>query len=213
MRQERVSNGSIRSSALWGKPSKWESRSSALWGKGKGSLIALIVAAMVMVAPITATAGSGKSGSTGGKGGIKAYLSPGLLRAAQTNPNATFDVIVQGKRGNSSKDVASSVSKAKSQNRQGRRAPQALRLDRRRRGPAHGQADRRTRVTLGGHGHHLRLCCGSLRLLEQAAVGSRIRRRRGLVPDQRPRMPRRSRSSTPGWSRGGPTSAAGWSLK
>jgi hypothetical protein len=42
MRQERGSNGSIRSSALWGKPSKGESLSSALWGKGGRGIVATL---------------------------------------------------------------------------------------------------------------------------------------------------------------------------
>ena len=45
MRLNGSSNGSTRSSALWGKPSKGETRSSALWGKGgRGSIVALVVA-------------------------------------------------------------------------------------------------------------------------------------------------------------------------
>jgi serine protease AprX len=113
MRQERGSNGSIRSSALWGKPSKGETRSSALWGKGGRGLVSAVIAAVVMVTPVAATAGSGSGSSSNG---IKAYLSSGLLRAAQSNPEATFDVIVQATRGKSSANAASEVADAKKKN-------------------------------------------------------------------------------------------------
>src|SRR5918996_155539 len=83
MRQERGSNGSIRSSALWGKPSKGETRSSALWGKGGRGIVALLAVAM-MVTPMAAVAGSGSSGKGNGlDASVKAYLSPSLLRTAQ----------------------------------------------------------------------------------------------------------------------------------
>jgi serine protease AprX len=112
MRQERGSNGSTRSSALWGKPSKGESRSSALWGKGGRGLMSAVLAAMVMVTPVAATAGSSGSSTNG----IKAYLSNGLLRAAQSKPNATFDVIVQATRGKSTASAAADVADAKAKN-------------------------------------------------------------------------------------------------
>jgi serine protease AprX len=113
MRQEPRSNGSIRSSALWGKP-KGEIRSSALWGKGGRGLVTAVIAATVLMTPVAATAGKGSSSSSANS--VKAYLSSGLLRAAQANPNTTFDVIVQGTRGKSSSSVAADVSTAKKQN-------------------------------------------------------------------------------------------------
>jgi serine protease AprX len=117
MRQERGSNGSIRSSALWGKPSKGETRSSALWGKGGRGIVATLAVAMVMVAPMAAVAGSGSSGKGNGlDASVKAYLSPSLLRTAQLNPNATFNVIVQGSKGKSSSTVASEVTSARKAN-------------------------------------------------------------------------------------------------
>ena len=118
MRQERGSNGSVRSSALWGKPSKGETRSSALWGKGGRGIVATLAVAMVMVTPMAAVAGSGPS-SGKGKGldaSVKAYLSPSLLRTAQLNPNATFNVIVQGAKGKSSSAVGSEVAAARKAN-------------------------------------------------------------------------------------------------
>jgi serine protease AprX len=113
MRQERGSNGSTRASALWGKPSKGETRFSALWGKGGRGLVSAAIAAMVMVTPVAATA-SGSGSSTGN--GIKAYLSSGLLRAAQSKPAATFDVIVQATRGKSTASAAADVADVKKQN-------------------------------------------------------------------------------------------------
>jgi serine protease AprX len=111
MRQERGSNGT-RSSALWGKPSKGQTRSSALWGKGGRGLVSAVIAAMVMVTPVAATAGSG----SGSSNGIKAYLSSGLLRAAQSKPGATFDVIVQATPGKSTATAAADVADARKQN-------------------------------------------------------------------------------------------------
>src|ERR687891_2479680 len=116
MRQERGSNGSIRSSALWGKPSKGETRSSALWGKGGRGIVALLAVAM-MVTPMAAVAGSGSSGKSNGlDASVKAYLSPSLLRTAQLNPKATFNVIVQGSKGKSSAAVGSEVAAARKAN-------------------------------------------------------------------------------------------------
>jgi len=116
MRQERGSNGSIRSSALWGKPSKGETRTSALWGKGGRGIVATLAVALVMVTPMAAVAGPGSSGKGSG-GSMKAYLSPGLLESAQANPKAIFDVIVQGTRGESSSDVAEEVSDVREDDR------------------------------------------------------------------------------------------------
>jgi serine protease AprX len=79
--------------------------------------VATLAVAIVMVTPMAAVAGSGSSGK--GKGGdpsIEAYLSPGLLDAAQDNPKATFDVIVQGARNESSSGVAAEVADVRAQN-------------------------------------------------------------------------------------------------
>jgi serine protease AprX len=105
MRQEPGSNGSTRSSALWGKGSKGEKRMSALWGKGGRGLVATLTLAVSLAAPVAATADSGKQE-------LAAYLSPGLYEAAQANPKGTFDVIVQG-REESSAGVASEVGEAR----------------------------------------------------------------------------------------------------
>jgi serine protease AprX len=92
MRHDRGSSGDLRWSALWGKPSKGEARSSALWGKGGRGFLATLVVAVGLAAPVAyADSGSGSPS-------FKAYTTPGLLGAAEANPNATFQVIVEGDR-------------------------------------------------------------------------------------------------------------------
>jgi serine protease AprX len=106
MRLNGSSNGSTRSSALWGKPSKGETRSSALWGKGGRGFIVALVLALSLAMPLVAVAGvSSYRHDTS----IKAYLSPGLLDAVKARPNATYDVIVQAERGDTTAQVASDV--------------------------------------------------------------------------------------------------------
>jgi serine protease AprX len=110
MRLNGSSNGSTRSSALWGKPSKGETRSSALWGKGgRGSIVALVFA-VALAAPLAAVAGSS---SRNQDKDIKAYLSPGLLDAIKANPEATYEVIVQARRGDTTAEVADEVTDAR----------------------------------------------------------------------------------------------------
>jgi Subtilase family len=87
MRQDRGSNGSLRWSALWAKPSKGETRGSALWGKGGRGFLATLVVALGLAAP----AAYADSGS-----GFKAYTTPGLIAQAQASPKSTFDVILVG---------------------------------------------------------------------------------------------------------------------
>ena len=111
MRLKGSSKGETRSSALWGKPSKGETRSSALWGKGGRGVALMLLVAVVFGAPIAASA---ERSSRSHDMRIRAYLSPGLLEKAQAAPNKTFDVIVQGSRGETSGDVASDVRAARS---------------------------------------------------------------------------------------------------
>jgi serine protease AprX len=105
MRPDEEKNATVRSSAIWTKPD--ETRSSALWGKGGRGLLSVLVLVLAIAAPTAALADEGTS--TAGDASIKAYLSPGLLTAAQENPARTFDVIVQGSAGKSSADVAGAV--------------------------------------------------------------------------------------------------------
>jgi serine protease AprX len=102
MRQVNGTRGSLRGSALWGKP-KGESRSSALWGKpGRGFVILALVAALA--APVAATAGPGRSVQA-----ARAIVPASLLADAQAHPAKAFSVIVQGSRGTKSSAVAGDV--------------------------------------------------------------------------------------------------------
>jgi serine protease AprX len=87
MRHERPSNpGEARSSALWGKGTGGQSRGSALWGRGGRSGIALLALVVSVVIPAAGIAGEKQH----------AAVPADLMAAAQANPDATFDVIVQG---------------------------------------------------------------------------------------------------------------------
>ena len=90
MRHERPSNaGEARSSALWGKGSGGQSRGSALWGRGgRGKMAVLLALAVSIVIPASGIAGEKQ----------QAAVPADLLAQAQANPDATFDVIVQGRR-------------------------------------------------------------------------------------------------------------------
>jgi serine protease AprX len=85
MRQGHGSNGSTRSSALWGKPSKGDTRSSALWGKGGRGFAALVVLVLALVAPSTAWA--------------DAFVPQSLLDQAAAEPAAKLHVIIVGAAG------------------------------------------------------------------------------------------------------------------
>jgi serine protease AprX len=107
MRQVNGTRGSLRGSALWGKP-KGESRSSALWGKpGRGFAILALVAALA--APLAATAGPGRSVQA-----AQALVPASLMTDAEAHPTQVFSVIVQGSRGTKSSSVGSAVSASKS---------------------------------------------------------------------------------------------------
>ena len=103
MRQVSGTRGTLRGSALWGKP-KGESRSSALWGKpGRGFVVMALVVALA--APVAATAGSsGRSAQ-----GNRAIVPASLMAEAQAHPDQIFSVIVQGKHGTKSSSVANAV--------------------------------------------------------------------------------------------------------
>jgi serine protease AprX len=73
-------------------------RQSALWGKGGRGLATLVVVALALTAPVGATASS-----------RAAYTTPGLLAAAQADPSAIFDVIIQGDGENATGAIASIV--------------------------------------------------------------------------------------------------------
>jgi serine protease AprX len=110
MRLNGSSTRETRSSASWGKPAKGETRSSALWGKsGRGLALTLLVA-VALGAPMAA--GAGRSSNPHDLE-VRAYLSPGLPEKAQASPNATFDVIIEGSRGETTAEVAADVRSAR----------------------------------------------------------------------------------------------------
>jgi|GEM_PF-623368 len=105
MRQSRANRSGERSNALWGRGSRGESRSNALWGRGgRRAGVALATAVTVFTCAATAAIAGGGSKTTPlpGLGALKAYVSGSLISAIEQNPDATYDVIVQGdKKGNS----------------------------------------------------------------------------------------------------------------
>jgi serine protease AprX len=84
----------VRASALWGSGKRGTgSRSNALWGNGKRRTALLATLVLTLVVPLGASAVPGPT-----KGG-GAFVAPGVLTSAQSNPNDTVAVIVQGKGG------------------------------------------------------------------------------------------------------------------
>ena len=93
----------VRASALWGSGKRGDgSRSNALWGNGKRRTALLATLALTLVVPLGASAG-------GGSKDIQAFVAPGLLTSAQSNPADTFSVIVQGKGGNQAAHAVADV--------------------------------------------------------------------------------------------------------
>jgi serine protease AprX len=105
MRHDVNRGGEVRSSALWGKRSG--ARSSALWGKGGRGFVAVVALAMVFMAPTAGFAGSGSTSSGTDSG--TAVVPNSLLSKAKSNPKKSFRVIVQGRPGRSSSDVAAAA--------------------------------------------------------------------------------------------------------
>jgi serine protease AprX len=101
MRHERPTTQGERSSALWGRGGR-ETRSSALWGRGGRSTVALFALVVSVIIPAAGIASSG-SGDRG------AVVPAELLAAATANPDAKFDVIVQGDKSHRSPDIAKDV--------------------------------------------------------------------------------------------------------
>ena len=100
--------GTSRGNALWGRGGRQGSRTRGPAVAGRIALLVAITALAVPAAGIAGTNGDhgqsqdgngnrdGMSQVAGNDGG--GYVTPGLLAQAQANPNATFRVIVQGKR-------------------------------------------------------------------------------------------------------------------
>lgn len=95
MRHERPTTTGERSSALWGRGGR-ETRNSALWGRGGRSSVALLALVVSVIIPAAGIAGEKQL----------AAVPADLLQAAEANEGATFDVIIQGAKGESSDDVA-----------------------------------------------------------------------------------------------------------
>jgi serine protease AprX len=93
----------VRASALWGSGKRGTgSRSNALWGNGKRRTALLATLVLTLVVPLGASAvPSAKSAD--------AYVAPDVLTSAQSRPNDTFAVIVQGKGGNQAAHAVADV--------------------------------------------------------------------------------------------------------
>jgi serine protease AprX len=102
MRRDRACSSGTRSSALWGRGSKSESRSSALWGRRGGRASVVVAAALALAVPV-----AGVAGSNGHPAG--ALVTPSLIKGAHATPDATFNVIVEGTQGASSKGIGDDV--------------------------------------------------------------------------------------------------------
>jgi serine protease AprX len=98
---------STRGSALWGKNQGGDSRNSALWGKG-GRGAAILLASVALLA-FPAVAGAAKDKDLPD---VTAAVSPDLLAAAQNDPKASFDVIVQGDGTDKSVHLADKLAKS-----------------------------------------------------------------------------------------------------
>lgn len=111
MRTDPSFRGDVRSSALWGR--RGESRSNALWGRGGRGRVTLLALALVFVIPIAGSAATGRDrdGDRGSRVNATAIVPPSLLAAAKADPDKTFKVIVQGRRGHSSGAVSEDVSR------------------------------------------------------------------------------------------------------
>ncbi len=101
MRKEVGTKGESRSSALWGKRSGSRGHAArSSMGRGFASFLVLLVA---VAGPLAST------GTSAGQKDYKAYVTPTLLTAAQSHPNKSFKVIVQGDGSTSSAGVGNSV--------------------------------------------------------------------------------------------------------
>ena len=93
----------VRASALWGSGKRGTgSRSNALWGNGKRRTALLTTLALTLALPLSAAAVPGPKN-------VEAFVAPGLLASAQTQPAETFSVIVQGKGGNQAAHAVADV--------------------------------------------------------------------------------------------------------
>ena len=93
----------VRASALWGSGKRGTgSRSNALWGNGKRRTALLATLVLTLVVPLGASAVPGPKV-------VQAFVAPGLLSSAQSDPANKFSVIVQGKGGNQAAHAVADV--------------------------------------------------------------------------------------------------------
>ena len=101
MRTEVGTKGESRSSALWGKRSGSRGN-AARSSKGRG-FATFLVLLLAIAGPLAST------GTSATQKDYKAYVTPTLLTSAQSHPNKTFKVIVQGDGTTSSAGVGNAV--------------------------------------------------------------------------------------------------------
>jgi serine protease AprX len=142
-----TSGSGMRANALWGRGGRYGTRGRGSALAGRIGLLVVVTALAVPAAGVAASNdkgsptsvglgqsqggghqdGNGNHGMTqvaGNDGG--GFVTPGLLAQAQTNPNATFKVIVQGKKGDRSQNVGSDVQSANGQTRRSFRSIAAV---------------------------------------------------------------------------------------
>jgi len=98
MRLDTDTRGEHRSSALWGRGGR-ETRASALWGRGGRGAALLTAVLSCLLVPAAGLADDG----------FDAAVPKDLLAAARANPQAQFQVVVQGEKGRSSRDIGDRV--------------------------------------------------------------------------------------------------------
>jgi serine protease AprX len=113
-RNSQTKESGIRMSALWGTGGRRGegSRNSVLWGKGgRNSIVTLVATACVaMLVPFAASAQqASSSAATDSSASTNVYAPTSLVSQAQANPQATFNVIVQGADSLDSGQVAQNV--------------------------------------------------------------------------------------------------------
>src|ERR671930_1141790 len=98
MRQSYGGPSNTRSSALWGGNGGGR-RENALWGRGRHALVALIV--LFAALPFAIAGAPAATGSTT----TTAFMTTTLTSAVKAKPAALYNVIIKGKRGQSTTTV------------------------------------------------------------------------------------------------------------
>src|SRR5947209_8127289 len=134
MKPTSVGSGT-RANALWGRGGRQGSRGRGPAMAGRVALLAVVTALAVPAAGIAASNGNGAhQNGNGNQDGMAqvagnaggGFVTPGLLAQATLNPNATFNVIVQGKHGDRSQNVGSDVQGSNGQTRRSFRSIAAV---------------------------------------------------------------------------------------